>query len=193
MGDIRRQRKKYETPRFPWRIDALEAELRLVGQYGLRNKRELWRHRTMLSKYRGIARSLLGMSPEQRKKLETQLLNRLHRLGILPDKAALDDALDLSIEDILERRFQTIVFQKGLARSIHQARQLITHKHIAIEKRKVNSPSYLVLRDEEASIAYAPTSPMSNSKHPLRTSIPTAKPETAHPSKGAEKKAKEKT
>ncbi len=141
MGDLRRQRKKYETPRFPWRIDALEAELKLVGQYGLRNKRELWRHRTMLSKYRGIARSLLGMSPEQRKKLETQLLNRLHRLGILPDKAALDDALDLSIEDILERRFQTIVFQKGLARSIHQARQLITHKHIAIEKRKVYSPT----------------------------------------------------
>ncbi len=189
MGDLRRQRKKYETPRFPWRIDALEAELKLVGQYGLRNKRELWRHRTMLSKYRGIARSLLGMPAEQRKKLETQLLNRLHRLGILPDKAALDDALDLSIEDILERRFQTIVFQKGLARSIHQARQLITHKHIAIEKRKVYSPSYLVLRDEETSIAYAPTSPLSNSKHPLRTSIPTAKAETARPSKGTEKKA----
>ena len=113
MGDIRRQRKKYETPRFPWRIDALQAELRLLGQYGLRNKRELWRHRTMLSKYRGIARSLLGMSAEQRKKLETQLLNRLHCLGILPDKAALDDALDLSIEDILERRFQTIVFRAG--------------------------------------------------------------------------------
>ena len=65
MGDPRKQRRKYETPRFPWRIDILQAELRLVGQYGLRNKRELWRHETMLSKFRGIARSILGMPEEK--------------------------------------------------------------------------------------------------------------------------------
>ncbi|MFQ6086643.1 MAG: 30S ribosomal protein S4 [Candidatus Bathyarchaeia archaeon] len=189
MGDPKKQRKKYETPRFPWRTDVLQAELKLLGQYGLRNKRELWRHRTMLSKFRGIARSLLGMPTEQRKKLETQLLNKLHRLGILPEKAALDDVLDLSIEDILERRLQTIVFQKGLAKSIHQARQLITHRHIVIGKRKVYSPSYMVLRDEEASIAYAPTSPLSNSNHPLRASVQTTKTETAPSSESAEEKA----
>lgn len=187
MGDPKKQRKKYEPPRFPWRIDVLEAELKLLGQYGLRNKRELWRHRTMLSKFRGIARSLLGMPAEQRKKLEMQLLKKLHRLGILPEKAALDDVLDLSIEDILERRLQTIVFQKGLTKSIHQARQLITHRHIAIEKRKVYSPSYLVLRDEEASIAYAPTSPLSNSKHPLRASVQGTHPKSAPTTEGAEK------
>lgn len=192
MGDPKKQRKKYETPRFPWRIDVLEAELKLLGQYGLRNKRELWRHRTMLSKFRGIARSLLGMPAEQRKKLETQLLNKLHRLGILPEKPALDDVLDLSIEDILERRLQTIVFQKRLTKSIHQARQLITHRHIAIGGRKVYSPSYMVLRDEEALIAYAPTSPLSNSKHPLRAPLQTAKAETAPKSEGAEKTAEEK-
>lgn len=192
MGDPKKQRKKYESPRFPWRTDALQAELKLLGQYGLRNKRELWRHRTMLSKFRGIARSLLGMSAEQRKKLEMQLLNKLHRLGILPEKAALDDVLDLSIEDILERRLQTIVFQKGLTKSIHQARQLITHRHIIIGKRKVYSPSYLVLRDEEASIAYASTSPLSNPNHPIRASVQTAKAETAVTSEGTEKAAEEK-
>jgi len=192
MGDPKKQRKKYETPRFPWRTDVLQAELRLLGQYGLRNKRELWRHRTMLSKFRGIARSLLGMSAEQRKKLEIQLLNKLHRLGILPEKAALDDVLDLSIEDILERRLQTIVFQKGLAKSIHQARQLITHRHIVIGGRKVYSPSYLVLRDEEALIAYTPTSPLSNSKHPLRASVQATRKESVPPSESAEKTKEEK-
>ena len=77
MGDPRKQRKKFETPRFPWRTDTLQAELQLLGQYGLRNKHELWRHRTMLSKYRGIARSLLGMTTQQREVLEKQLLARL--------------------------------------------------------------------------------------------------------------------
>jgi len=171
MGDPKKQRKKYDTPRFPWQIDALEAELKLLGQYGLRNKREIWRHKTLLSKYRGIGRSLLGMSAGERRIQEKQLLDRLHRLGMLHDAAALDDVLDLALEDILGRRLQTLVFQKGLAQSIQQSRQLITHGHIAIEGRRVSSPSYLVLKDEETKIAYTPKSPLTNPDHPLKKSI----------------------
>lgn len=171
MGDPKKQRKKYETPRFAWRTDTLQAELKLLGQYGLRNKRELWRHKTTISRYREIARSLLGMSAEERKKPEKQLLDRLKRLGILPETAALDDVLDLAIEDILERRLQTMVFNKGLTKSIHQARQIITHGHIAIEEQRIPSPSYLVLRNEEAKITYAPTSNLANPNHPIRESL----------------------
>jgi len=176
MGDPKKQRKKYETPRFAWRTDTLQQELKLLGQYGLRNKRELWRHETALSRFREIARSLLGMSVEERKKHEKQLLDRLNRLGILPETAALDDVLDLAIEDMLERRLQTIVFNRGLAKSIHQARQLITHGHIAIETQRIHSPSYLVLRNEEAKITYSPTSSLADPKHPIRESL---KPEEA--------------
>jgi len=171
MGDPKKQRKKFDTPRFPWQIDTLEAELKLLGQYGLRNKREIWRHKTLLSKYRGIGRSLLGMSTGERRTQEKQLLNRLHRLGILPEESELDDVLDLTLEDILERRLQTLVFQKGLAQSIQQARQLITHGHIAIDGRRVSSPSYLVLKDEEAKMTYAPKSPLTNPDHPITKSI----------------------
>lgn len=171
MGDPKKQKKKYEAPRFPWRSDVLESELRLLGEYGLRNKRELWRHRAMLSKFRGMARSLLSMSTSERAKLESQLLGRLKRLGILTEDAVLDNVLDLGIESILERRLQTIVFRQGLAKTMYQSRQLITHGHIAIGNRKVFSPSYLVPRKEEDKITYAPTSPLNNPEHPLRASI----------------------
>ena len=171
MGDPRRQRRKYETPRFPWRTDILQSELRLIGQYGLRNKRELWRHKTTMSRFRELARSLLGMSAEQRQRVEKQLLDRLSRLGILPETAVLDDVLDLAIEDLLERRLQTMVFSKGLAKSVYQARQLVTHGHIAIDGRRVPSPSYIVLRDDEAKLAYAPTSNLLKPDHPIRMSI----------------------
>lgn len=182
MGDPKKQRKKFDTPRFPWQIDALETELKLLGQYGLRNKREIWRHKTLLSKYRGIGRSLLGMSTEERKKQEKQLLDRLHRLGILAEESALDGVLDLSLEDILERRLQTLVFQRGLAQSIQQSRQLITHGHIAIDGKRVSTPSYLVLKDEETKIAYAPKSPLTNPDHPITKSM-TAPTEPTPPSK----------
>jgi len=167
LGDPKKQRKKFDTPRFPWQIDALDTELKLLGQYGLRNKREIWRHKTLLSKYRGIGRSLLGMSTEERKKQEKQLLDRLHRLGILPEESALDDVLDLKLEDILERRLQTLVFHRGLAQSIQQSRQLITHGHIAIDGKRVSTPSYLVLKNEETKIVYAPKSPLTNPDHPI--------------------------
>ncbi|UCE28777.1 MAG: 30S ribosomal protein S4 [Candidatus Bathyarchaeota archaeon] len=185
MGDPKRQRKKYETSKFPWRIDTLDAELKLLGQYGLRNKRELWSHKIKVSKFRGIARSLLGMPAEQRRKMEKRLIGRLRRLGILPETAALDNVLDLTLEDILERRLQTLVFRKGLAKSMYQARQLISHGHVAIEGKRFSSPSYLVLSREEPSIGYAPTSPLLNPSHPMRESIsaaaetrPNEKPET---------------
>jgi small subunit ribosomal protein S4 len=171
MGDPKKQRKKYETPRFPWRTDTLQAELKLLGQYGLRNKRELWRHETTLSRFREIARTLLGESAEQRRKPEKQLLDRLNRIGILPETAVLDDVLDLTIDDILVRRLQTIVFNKGLTQSIHQARQLINHGHITIHGQRTTSPSYLVLKDEEATVAYTPTSRLANPDHPLRRSL----------------------
>jgi small subunit ribosomal protein S4 len=168
MGDPKRQRKKYETPRFLWRRDTLQEELKLLGQYGLRNKHELWRHKTTLSKFRGIARSLIGKTPEEREKMENELLTRLKKIGVLQETAALDNVLDLAIEDVLERRLQTIVFRKGLAKTSYQARQLITHGHIVIGNRRVTVPSYIVSREEEAQLAYSPQSALVDANHPTR-------------------------
>jgi len=171
MGDPKKQRKKFETPRFPWRKDILQEELKLIGQYGLRNKHELWRHKTMLSKTRGIARSLIGKTPEERVKMENELLIRLKKLGILNETAVLDNVLDLSIEDLLERRLQTIVFRKGLARTVFQSRQLITHGHITIGNRRITVPSYIVAKEEEPEVIYSPQSELTNETHPLRKAL----------------------
>lgn len=186
MGDPKKQRKKYETPRFRWRKDILQEELRLLGQYGLRNKHELWRHKTTLSKTRGIARSLIGKAPEERAKMENELLTKLKKIGVLQETAVLDNILDLSIEDLLERRLQTIVFRKGLARTIYQSRQLITHGHVTIGNRRVTIPGYMVSKEEENQIAYSPKSAIAKETHPLRQglSVEAKQPEIRQPSRG---------
>ena len=168
MGDPRKQRRSYETPRHPWREDQLEVELRLLGEYGLRNKHELWRYKTMLSKIRGIARSLLGKTEEDRARVEREYLSKLSRVGVLPESASIDEVLDLEIRDLLERRLQTLVFRKGLAKTIHQARQLVSHGHIAVGGRVISIPGYLVKREEEQKMKYYSHSPLSKSDHPLR-------------------------
>ena len=72
----------------------------------------------------------------------------------------------MEVEAILKRRLQTQVLEQGLASTVHQARQLIAHRHIAISGRVMTSPSYLVPIREEDQIQYAPNSPFNDPDHP---------------------------
>ena len=152
MGDPKRQRKRYESPRFAWSKTAMDSELRLLGEYGLRNKKELRVHHFMLVKYRTLARKLLAQSTEERAEMEKQILEKLAVLKIVPENSVLDNILDLPIESILRRRLQSLVFARGLSKTPQQARQLIAHGHIAIGGKRVTSPSYIVKSDEEQDI-----------------------------------------
>ncbi|MGB9659141.1 MAG: 30S ribosomal protein S4 [Nitrososphaerales archaeon] len=148
MGDPKKPRKKYSAPKHPWRSDQLSQELFIIGTYGLRNKRELWKARTELSRIRKQARMLLATPHEIREKKEKELLSSLSNLGIVDLKSGLDDVLGLTVENLLERRLQTVVWKKGIALSPYQARQMITHGHVMIGDKIVTRPGYIVKRDE---------------------------------------------
>lgn len=159
MGDPKKPRKKWESPGHPWIKSRLEKELELLGTYGLRNKRELWIAQTLLRDIRRRAQSLLALPPAERDLRLRQLASRLYSMGFLPrPDAEVSDILNLGVEAILERRLQTIVYRKGFAKTIQQARQLIVHGHIAVRGRRVRSPGYLVPREEEPYINFYPTS-----------------------------------
>ncbi|RLF55113.1 MAG: 30S ribosomal protein S4 [Thermoplasmata archaeon] len=174
MGDPRRLRKKYETPSHPWEEERIKRENELMRKYGLKNKREIWKAETILRKYRTEARKLLarvGSEDPAYKREVDQLLNHLIRMNLIKPGAGLDDCLALTIEDILKRRLQTIVYLKGLASTPKQARQLIVHGHIAIGGRKVTVPGYMVRADEEKDIDYAVDSPLYDPSHPARPKV----------------------
>ena len=166
MGGIRKPKKKYIPPGHPWQKTRLAEELIYVGEYGLRNKRELWRHRTQLTQFRGTARDLVALSSEERGVREGQLLGRLNRLALIDENSQLDDILNLTIRDVLERRLQTQVLRQGLAKTMHHARQLIVHGHVVLDNHRVTSPSMLLYRDQEKQLGYTPNSPYQSSLHP---------------------------
>lgn len=152
MGDPRKTRKLFRRPRMIWTTDQLNAELYVMGSYGLRNKRELWKAQTEVARIRNQARALLALSSEARSEKEKRLLNFLNRLGLVKEGATLDDILNLKVEDLLERRLQTIIMKKSGTKSPYQARQIVSHGHVSIGNRKVNVPGYLVRTDEEPQI-----------------------------------------
>ena len=154
--------KTYKAPRRPFAAERLDAELKLAGEYGLKNKKEIWRVAYTLSNLRRAARELLTLDEKDPKRLfeGNALIRRLIRSGILDvEKAKLDYVLGLKIEDLLERRLQTQVFKLGLASSIHHARVLIRQRHIRVGKRIVDIPSFIVRLDSQKHIDFALTSP----------------------------------
>jgi small subunit ribosomal protein S4 len=168
MGDPKKQHKTYTTPRVPYDTEMFMEELKLLGAYGLRNKHELWRIRTELSTLRRRARNLLAQTVTEREKQEKEMIGKLYKRGLIQENGTLDDILTLSIEDLMERRLQTVIFRKGMAKSLWQARQFITHGHISIDGNEMKAPGYHVLINDEKTIEYTNVSPYNNKDHPLR-------------------------
>jgi len=158
----RNSSKTYKVPRRPYESARLDSELKLIGEYGLKNKREIWRIALILSKIRRAARELLKLDAKDPKRLfeGNALIRRLVRIGVLDEqRMRLDYVLALKIEDFLERRLQTQVFKSGQAKSIHHARVLIAQRHIRVGKQLVNGPSFVVRLDSQKHIDFALTSP----------------------------------
>jgi len=168
MGDPKKQRKKYTKPKHPWQHDRIEEEKELIKDYGLKNKKEIWKIVTLLRGFSNQVKNLVALKTEQAEKEKEQLLKRLQSLGLIKKTAQLDDVLSLTPKDIMERRLQTIVHRKGLAKSMKQARQFIVHGHIKIKDKKITVPSYVVGKDEEALVTFMQKSSLSNLEHPER-------------------------
>jgi len=145
---MRRFKKKRVSYLKRWDKVRIQKEKELMKKYGLRRKREIWRAEYIVRKYRRLARQLIANPNE---KMEKEILNKLNKLGIL-NAEKIEDVLNLTVENILERRLQTIVYKLKLANTLKQARQLIVHGHIEVNGRIIRQPSYLVSKEEENTI-----------------------------------------
>ena len=174
MGHPKFARPKYDTPPHPWKADRIEEEHAIRDNHGLKNMTEIWKAKSALRRIRGQAMKLIGRvdtSEGHYSREKDALLASLNRRGLITSDAILDDILSLSAEDFLNRRLQAQVYYKGLACSMKQARQLVTHGQICIGDQKVTIPSYPVSRDEEEVIRYHPRSKLNDENHVIRQTI----------------------
>jgi small subunit ribosomal protein S4 len=182
MGDPKYPRKVWRKPKRPLNYELKMDELKTLGTFGLRTKRELWKAHTELSRVRHQARSLLALRQEVREEKEPILMKSLVRIGLVSSDATLDDVLNLNADDLLSRRFQTIVTKKFDFKSPYQARQAIIHGHVMIGDRKIDIPSYIVTVEEEGGVHFTP-----ESKIPEMLEKSKSKEVTETPTEDAEK------
>ncbi len=166
MGDPRRLRNSYKRPKRLWEVDRIKQDKVMKNEFGLKSMNELWAITEHLKKYRREARRMLSLSEDERQEDEEKIIAKLVRLGIVKPGSKIEDILALEVRVFLERRLQTLVVRKGLARTMKQARQLITHGFISLKGRKHSVPGSLVNLEDEQSITF--------SKH-IDLSIPSQK------------------
>jgi small subunit ribosomal protein S9e len=160
--------KTSKTPRRPYEKERLDNELAIIGKFGLRNKREVWRVQFTLAKIRKAARELLTLEEKDPRRLfeGAALLRRMARYGLLSEnERKLDYVLGLTVKKFMERRLQTRIYKEGgQARSIHHARVLIKQRHIKVGRNLVDAAQFMVRTESEKKIDLAARSPLAGGK-----------------------------
>jgi len=146
MGDIKRKRKLFARPKKPFDRVRMDEENILVKKYGLKNKREIWKAKTAVSKLRRRAKGLIGKDMEE----QQIFFDKLNKVGFVIRDVS--DVLALTEENLFERRLQTVLFKKKLSTTVKGARQLIVHKNVLVDGKIVNVPSFIVTSDLEDKI-----------------------------------------
>ena len=188
MGQPKKPKKKYSTPRHPWQKERIEEEKELLKAYGLKNKKEIWRMNSTLRNFKDQVKRLQALTGKQAEIEKNQLFDKLLRLGLISEGATFDDVLGLGVKAVMERRLQTLVVRKGLARTMSQARQFIIHGHISLNGIKITSPSHLVSVGLGNTIAFLEKSNFTDAMHPERVK---EEGMAKKPEKKEEKKPKE--
>lgn len=194
MGAPRKQRSKFSGPSHPWNKARIDEEKEISRDYGFRNKSEIWKVNSLLRNFRTQAKQIIATRTEQAEKEKELLLKKLRNLGILNQDSTIESVLGLTMKDILERRLQSVVYRKGLARTMLQARQMIVHEHICVGENKITSPGYLVRLSEEGQIKFCSSSSFEDEMHPERVQeekLP-KKPEDKEEKSGQDSNKKEK-
>ncbi len=147
MGDIKRKKKKFRKPKQPFDKERIDEENQLIRKYGLKNKKEIWKAESQISKLRRRAKDLI---PEEDVK-KKEFFAKVNKIGFKVGE--ISDVLGMTKENWLDRRLQTFVFKKKLANNVKQARQLIIHKHVLVNGNVVNIPSFMITTDLENKIS----------------------------------------
>ena len=142
-----KKHKNYSRPKRPFDKVRIDEEKKIKKEFGLKNKKEIWKAEAKVKLIREKAKRLLSSSPEDQKNFFVKLNHQGFKVG------SIGDVLSLEKRDYLKRRLQSVLLEKRIATTPKSARQLITHRKVLVNGRVVDSPSYIVPIELEEKIS----------------------------------------
>lgn len=147
---VKKLKKTYETPNEGWSEERIQREEELTEEYGLKNKKEIYKAQSQLRSFRREARKLVAQDDDSEQ--VKAIKKRAHELGLVKGEAELEELFTLNVTDFLDRRLQTAVNRRGYADTVNEARQLVVHGHVYVDGQRVNVPGYLLTKSEEKNL-----------------------------------------
>ena len=144
---MKRKHKLYSNPKRPFDKKRIDEEKEIKEEFGLKNKKEIWKAEAKVSLMRKKAKSLISSDDKEQK----SLLEKLNKIGLKVN--SISDVLGLDKTNYLNRRLQTVLLKKGIANTPRHARQLIAHKKVLVDGKVVSIPSYIISEDLENKIS----------------------------------------
>lgn len=135
---MKRKHKKYSRPKRPFDKARIEDEKKIKEEFGLKNKKEIWKVESEIKSLRKKAKKLISADKGE----QEAMFERLKKIGLKVN--SLSDILALEKRDYLQRRLQSVIIKNKISPTAKSARQLITHKKILVDGRIIDSPSYIV-------------------------------------------------
>ncbi len=135
---MKNEHKSYSRPKKPFEKSRIEEESKIKKEFGLKNKKEIWKAEAKVKSMREKAKSLISADENEQK----LLFNKLKKIGL--NVNSIGEILSLTKTDYLNRRLQTILVNKKLASTVLGARQLIIHQKVLVNGAVVDSPSFIV-------------------------------------------------
>lgn len=135
---MKREHKSYSRPKKPFEKSRIDEEAGIKKEFGLKNKKEIWKADAKVKSMREKAKSLISADEKEQK----LLFVKLQKLGLKVN--SIGEVLSLTKTDYLNRRLQTVLLKKKLASTSKGARQLIIHHKVLVDGAVVDSPSFIV-------------------------------------------------
>ena len=119
---------------------SLERRLNVIpGMHGKKRARKLSEYGVQLREKQKLKRTY-GLGEKQ-----------FRKYALVAQKSS-ENTIELLVQ-LLETRLDNVVYRLGFGKSRAQARQLVSHRHILVNDKKVNIPSYKVSEGDKISLS----------------------------------------
>nr|CAG4642696.1 EOG090X0APJ [Evadne anonyx] len=143
-----------------WEVDNNLHEVKILKRYRIQKREDYTKYNKIARQIRETANRIKELDPKDpfRVDASANLLEKLHQMGLIPTKWALDLCDRVTASCFCRRRLPVVMVRSKMADSIKLATQFVEQGHVRVGPEVVKDPAFLVTRNMEDFVTWVDTS-----------------------------------